>query len=305
MSRPPKPVRYEKKPMRRERGAEAAGVPSRARAVSVSKAPCAPKWRCKRAAFGQQLRAQVEQPRQRQPDDVEVVALDPRHQRGARALDRVAAGAALPLAGARRTSRACAASSGAEVHRGDLDRGRRRSRRRGRARSPPTTSCVRPARRATYSRACAASRGLPRMSPSSATIGVGAERRASPGDRERLAARVLLGHRARVAVASPPRRPRAGRRTAMPTCSRIARRCGERAIGERSGQARGRTAPPRAAPDSGESEPWTMFWPTAIAKSPRIEPGGGLERVGGADHLAGGLDRLARPRAPSRRSGRR
>ena len=25
-------------------------------------------------------------------------------------------------------------------------------------------------------------------------------------------------------------------------------------------------------PDSGESEPWTMFVPTAIAKSPRIEP---------------------------------
>ena len=25
-------------------------------------------------------------------------------------------------------------------------------------------------------------------------------------------------------------------------------------------------------PDSGESEPWTMFVPTSIAKSPRIEP---------------------------------
>ena len=35
-----------------------------------------------------------------------------------------------------------------------------------------------------------------------------------------------------------------------------------------------------------------MFWPTSIAKSPRIEPGGRLERVGGADHLARGLDRL-------------
>ena len=35
-----------------------------------------------------------------------------------------------------------------------------------------------------------------------------------------------------------------------------------------------------------------MFWPTSIAKSPRIEPVRGLERVRGADHLAGGLDRL-------------
>ena len=52
-----------------------------------------------RYARRQQLRPQVQQPRQRQADDVEVVALDPRDERRAAALDGVAAGAALPLAG--------------------------------------------------------------------------------------------------------------------------------------------------------------------------------------------------------------
>jgi len=47
----------------------------------------------------QQIGPEVQQPRQRQPDDVEVVAVDGGHEGGSTALDRVAAGTALPLAG--------------------------------------------------------------------------------------------------------------------------------------------------------------------------------------------------------------
>ena len=61
-----------------------------------------------------------------------------------------------------------------------------------------------------------------------------------------------------------------------------------------------RTAPIRAWRTRAESEPWTRLNVTSIAKSPRIEPGRRLERVGGADHLAGRLYRARCPRAPSR-----
>ena len=136
---------------------------------------------------------------------------------------------------------------------------------------PPTTSCVRPARRA-GSRA--------------------------PAPRRRLAEDVAVERRPRCrrrapSVAGRPRAPcgaRSPRPTARgspsvssstsggrdlerrrPSCSRIARRCGEREARtaqpgsgkNRLGLALGRLV---------ESEPWTMFWPTSSAKSPRIEP---------------------------------
>src|SRR6201992_323839 len=44
--------------------------------------------------------------------------------------------------------------------------------------------------------------------------------------------------------------------------------------------------------DSSESEPWTMLKVTSSAKSPRIEPGAALARVGRADHLPRRLNRF-------------
>src|SRR3954466_3025772 len=101
MSRPPKPVRYEKKPMRRSAHARRAAEPPRA--LSVSKGPAAEMAR-KRAFNGAPRTAsqrveQRAQARERQPDDVQVVAFDALHQRPAVALDGVAPGAPLPLTG--------------------------------------------------------------------------------------------------------------------------------------------------------------------------------------------------------------
>ena len=90
---------------------------------------------------------------------------------------------------------------------------------------PPTTSCVRPLSRPRYSRACAASCGLPRIAPSSATI-VSAPRTRGPG--------TAVALRRALASATAPGSPSlssstsAGRTSkAIPASSRIARRCGE------------------------------------------------------------------------------
>ena len=69
---------------------------------------------------GETLGEQPDEQRGREADDVQVVALDPLDERGAEALDRVGAGAALPLAGSRRSARGRAASSGRKVTRVDL-----------------------------------------------------------------------------------------------------------------------------------------------------------------------------------------
>ena len=156
------------------------------------------------------------------------------------------------------------------------------------------TTCVRPAQRRELARAPAAS---------SARLAEDPAVRARP--RCRRPARASPVHRpapcaarspATTADGSPSRAPRrpAGRTSkATPSCSRIARRCGEReARMRRQCEVGEEQRRPRAAADSGESEPWTMFLPTSSAKSPRIEPGRGLERVGRADHLAGGDDGL-------------
>src|SRR3954452_23124125 len=134
MSRPPKPVRYEKKPMRErtatapgprrqccggrdDRDGQCIGRPLRAcrpeRPSAARKMACKPASRRPREApvgapgppaascrERQQVRPELEQRPDREPDDVEVVALDPLDERAAAALDGVAAGALLPLAAA-------------------------------------------------------------------------------------------------------------------------------------------------------------------------------------------------------------
>jgi hypothetical protein len=75
MSRPPKPPRLSKRPMR-----------------SSSLATQSRKYPAKRSASSR------DEQRAGQPDDVEVVAVDAAHERGAAALDRVRARASLPLA---------------------------------------------------------------------------------------------------------------------------------------------------------------------------------------------------------------
>ncbi len=57
-----------------------------------------------------------------------------------------------------------------------------------------------------------------------------------------------------------------------PIASRIARRCGEHFERRAQISSSGNQMPISRVADSVESEPWTMFWPTATAKSPRIEP---------------------------------
>ena len=120
MSRPPKPVRDLNQPMRRH------GVYLRV---------------C--SSFGAWRSRSRDEQRAGKPDDVEVVALDPLDEAAAEALDRVRAGASLPLAA--RDVRARASSSASEPER---DVGRARARRTSSPapsrQTPETTVCVRP-----------------------------------------------------------------------------------------------------------------------------------------------------------------
>ncbi len=117
---------------------------------------------------GDQLPATARSERgDRQPDDVEVVAVDALDERAAAALDRVAAGAAAPLARTSTYQSTVASSSVRNVTRVD----------RVPARLPPpvsiakplTTSCVRPLSRRSDCRGRAASAGLPQIAPSITT----------------------------------------------------------------------------------------------------------------------------------------
>ena len=89
----------------------------------------------------------------------------------------------------------------------------------------------------------------------------------------RLAQRVLD---ARPPAAAPSSTRRRRRRSHLegdaesPRGSRAAAASGWR--GQAASRSSGNQIPISRAADSGESEPWTMFWPTSIAKSPRIEP---------------------------------
>ena len=106
---------------------------------------------------------------------------------------------------------------------------------------------------------------------------------------------------------SAPRRRGRRPRTRSPACSRISRRWGDREARTTAGfrPARGTRSPISRSADSSESEPWTMLKVTSSAKSPRIEPGRGLDRVGGADQLPRGRRPPRGPRGRRRPAGRR
>ena len=112
------------------------------------------------------------------------------------------------------------------------------------------------------------------------------------GHRARLAAGVLerdVGGVAVVELVDVGRpRPRTGSRGARGSRAAAATREAS-TIGSIALEAGKNSSTSRAA-DSGESEPWTRFWPTSRAKSPRIEPGAASSGFGGADDLARGRD---------------
>ena len=130
-------------------------------------------------------------------------------------------------------------------------------------------------------------------------------RRGRPRCRRRARARPSpRPPRAPCAARSRPR-PRAARRprssstsagrtsNGMPSCSRIARRCG-RAGCERSralGASSGNQSPISRSADSSESEPWTRLKVDLEREVAADRAGRGLDRVGRADHLARGRDR--------------
>src|SRR5215210_4765767 len=97
MSRPPNPVRYEKKPIEEERLRARPGRAARGVTRDGGSLPNAPARNPWKSGAGQQFRAQLQQARQRQPDNVQIIAPDFGDQHCAAALDRVAARAALPL----------------------------------------------------------------------------------------------------------------------------------------------------------------------------------------------------------------
>jgi hypothetical protein len=114
-------------------------------------------------------------------------------------------------------------------------------------------------------------RGVARLAEDVAVerdVGVGAENEIA-GDGQRLAAGVLQGDLARIALGEliDVRRPDLELEARLGEDRAPLRR---RA---REDQRSGKNSAASRWPDSGESDPWTMFWPTAIAKSPRIEPG--------------------------------
>src|SRR4051794_28357574 len=290
MSRPPKPVRYEKKPMR-DRTGPPSGLEGPSRCGSLPK-PCwteiAAKGPSERSyghprrladrikaleqfppigvLVGEQLRHEVDQPLQRQADDVEVVALDALDEHGAGALDGVAAGAALPFAGAHVPVQQRGVRR-AETDLGDLDRGvAQLAVTDDGDRADDLVGASRQAREV-----CARLAGVGRLAEDVAVDGHERVRpqRQRARHRQRLAARVLLGDGDRTAVGLLlDARDADVERDAdlLEDRAPLRRRRRERQPSS------GKNSPASRIPDSGESEPWTMFVPTAIAKSPRIEP---------------------------------
>ena len=96
-------------------------------------------------------------------------------------------------------------------------------------------------------------------------------------DRARLAAARSRGRRrstrGRSRRAAAPRRRSRSTSNATPSCSGSPAAAASATRGRASASARlGKKIATSRAADSGESEPWTRFWPTSSAKSPRIEP---------------------------------
>ena len=208
-----------------------------------------------------------------QADDVEVVALDPAHQRRAAALDRVAPRPPLPLAGGQIPAQQPRRRAG----------GTRpwsppppyRTRPRAIRQTPLRTRRVAAAQRGQHLRRMGrVARACRRSSRPSATI-VSTPSTGGPSGPRRRRPRPPCDRRSR----ARPRRggpllellaPRARGPRRHPDLVQDARRCGERearislAAG-RSGGSSGKNSPTSRAADSGASEPWTMFWPTASA----------------------------------------
>src|SRR5215210_6800911 len=264
MSRPPNPVRYEKKPMGVEdvqaRASDRAGERALRRSGSLPNAPPGTPGKSDR---GQQLQEAGE----RQPHHVEVVAPDRGHERRARPLDGVAAGTAVPFPRPHVALEGRAVES-PERHLRGLHRG-------GDDLAVPSQRDA-AHHQVGAARQAAQERGrLRRVGGLAQDVAVQRDVRVGPedqfsGDRERLAARVLLRDPRGVA-------PRLLRDARDPDLERDPGLLEDRPPLRRGGgedQARsGKNSFASRSADSGESEPWTMFWPTSTAKSPRIEPG--------------------------------
>ena len=179
-----------------------------------------------REALGEQAHEQGA----READDVQVVAVDPLDEAGAEALDRVRAGAALPLARSRRTRRVARRRA----------RGRSRAstscstllpRRASSRQRPETTSCVAPAERVEHRRGLGGVRRLAETRAVADDRRVDAEHRAaaaSPATERAFPARARARARAgRRRAGRPPRSRGATTSNGIRSCSRIARRCGE------------------------------------------------------------------------------
>ena len=219
-------------------------------------------WQSRSAPTAEQLHER----RDRQPDDVQIVALDRARRAAApRPWIAYAAGAVAPLARCPGTSRSAASSSAR-----NLDQRRRPPRVRVRPASirhtPLITACGGPRAPRSVSRASARVRRLAvdpaaerddRVDAEHDRVGRAARRRPTPCDRR---------SRSRPRPAAPARAPR--RRPAA-TSNVTPRRAQDRAPLRRArgeDQARsGKNSATSRAADCGESEPWTMFWPTSIA----------------------------------------
>src|SRR3954468_21371578 len=332
MSRPPKPVRYEKKPMR-ERTATAPGprrqccggrddrdgqcIGRPVLAYRPGRRSAARKIACKRrsgrasdasrgrkdppAASGgerQQVRPEPEQRPDRQAHDVEVVALDPLDERAAAAPDGVGAGAALHLPAARAAAALDGVAAGALlplaaaqvpverrlVERAERDPGRRRRGADGAVLLDERHAADDLVRAAAEAAQRVSGRLLGRRLAPDVEVD-GDERVDAEHDlvaarlaRHRLAQRVLARDGDRDAVLLLDHVDRADLERdaeALEDRAALGRAAGEDQLrsGHRTGgpgyaeagTRSGKKSPASRSADSAESDPCTMFWPTAIA----------------------------------------
>ena len=215
---------------------------------------------------------EVEQRGHRQPHHVEIVALDPRHERGPAPLDRVCAGAALPL------PRAHVCVDRRAVQRPELHHGLR-----GGGADPVSIDeadaaddhVARAAERGEHLGGVLGIAGLAEDLRPQAHHGVDARdgqlrgrRSPRPCDRRSPAPpRRRAPRRARARPGSGPRTPPRSARGWRVAAVRPTRGSGSRRRQPAAlVQARSpKNSPTSRSADSGASEPWTMFWPTEIA----------------------------------------
>ena len=217
---------------------------------------------------------EIQQQRHRQADHVPVVALDALDERGAAALDRVAAGALPPFAARQVPVDSRVGRASRKRHRRDAPRRcARRRRRSARARSTPRAS--RPGEAPRNAPASRSSPGLPN-SARRARPRCRRRARASPVDAARaLRSAFSTHHLARLALRQllDVRRARPRRRCRAARGSPAAAASGREHERLRQSPSSGKKSPISRAADSAESEPCTRLNVTSSAKSPRIEPG--------------------------------